>query len=208
MIWAKLDHVNLTGAHQHNLRRGHGVLGGWRLWLTNEHLQMMKQAGLFEAAAGLGYPPPQPLDEAAYTPFQQELAAALADGRVVRAYDDQDLFGFAFNKSNIDWQGFGFKAYGWRTHTQIERSGFSDEALLMEVWEEAEAACAIVNNALAPWLGRTPGGGEEAASAMATAAERLFEDAEVWRAWRTQLVNASRGAAPSPSAPLSLRNQK
>jgi hypothetical protein len=200
-IWAKIDHVNLTGSHQHNLRRGHGVVGGWRLWLTNEHLRMMDEAGLFEVTARLGYPAPEPLDEAAYTPFQQQVAAALADGRVIRAYEDADLFGFAFNKSNIDWQLFGFKNYAWRAHTQIERSDFADEALLMAVWDAAEAACATVNAALAPWLGRSDDG-EVAARAMAEAAEPLFEDASAWRAWQTRLLKACRGADPVVSSPV------
>jgi hypothetical protein len=191
-IWAKLDHVNLTGAHAHNLRRGHGVVGGWRRWLTNEHLVAMREAGLFEAAGALGYAPPDPLVEADYTPFQRALAAALARGRVIRVYEDEDLFGFAFNKSNIDWSRFGFRSYGWRAHTQIERSSFTDEALLMAAWDAAEEACALVNEALAPWVERAPGAEGEAAavSAMAAAAAPLFEDEAAWRCWAGGLTAA------------------
>ena len=45
-IWRRLDHVNLTGAHRHNLRQGHGVVGGWRRWLTNTHLDMLRDYGI------------------------------------------------------------------------------------------------------------------------------------------------------------------
>jgi hypothetical protein len=192
-IWTKLDHVNLTGAHQHNLRRG------------NEHLDMMHEAGLFAAAAYLGYKVPERLDEAAYTPFQQQLAAALAQGRVIRAYEDEDLFGFAFNKSNIDWQAFGFKSYGWRGHTQIERAGFADETMMMAVWDEAEAACAIVNGALAPWLGRAGGDDAAAAQGMAEVARPLFDDEPAWQAWRTQLLAACQGKTPAMPEPVLLQ---
>ena len=150
-IWRKIDHVNLTGAHKHNLRLGHGVVGGWKCWLTNTHLDMMRDYGLEDFSQEWGYGKIDMLDEAAYTPFQKKLADAIANKKIIREYDDEDLFGFAFNKSNLDLNRFTFKRYGWRTHTQIERSSCTDEDLVMEVWDAAESACEKINRALGQW---------------------------------------------------------
>lgn len=148
-IWQRLDHVNLTGAHQHNYRRGKGIVGDWRNWVTNRHLDVIRDNGLEPAMRAFGYGPIEPLDEAAYTPFQSTVADMLARGEIYRDYPDQDLFGFAFNKSNLDSSAFSsFKRYGWRRHTSIERSGFTDEAVVMAVWDAAEAAVGEINQVL------------------------------------------------------------
>ncbi|HEV8327366.1 MAG TPA: hypothetical protein VGQ08_07755 [Nitrospiraceae bacterium] len=151
-IWRRLDHVNLTGAHKHNLRRGHGVVGGWRKWLTNTHLGMLRDYGLEAYSERFGYGRIDTLDEGAYTPFQKSLAAYIERGEVFREYGDEDLFRFAFNKSNLDLNRFAFKRYEWRKHTRIERSSCTDDDLVMEVWNVAEEACAMVNRALDRWF--------------------------------------------------------
>ena len=138
-IWRKIDHVNLTGAHKHNFRLGHGVVGGWKSWITNTHLDMMRDYGLEDFSQEWGYGKIDMLDETAYTPFQKKLADAIANKKIIREYDDENLFGFAFNKSNLDLNRFTFKRYGWRTHTQIERSSCTDEDLVMEVSDAAES---------------------------------------------------------------------
>jgi hypothetical protein len=150
-IWAKLDHVNLTGAHKHNLRKGHGITQGWKNWITNTHLDILRDHGFETFASHYGYAAFPRLDEAAYTPFQQKLADHIQRGEVFRDYGDETLFGFAFNKSNIDFARFGFRQYPWRTHTMIERSSCTNEDLVLEVSDVAEEACAHFNEAVHIW---------------------------------------------------------
>lgn len=151
-IWAKIAHVNLTGAHKHNLRKGHGVVGGWKQWATNEHIDMMLSSGFGEYFELLGYGIPGYLDSKEYTPFQEKVSRALQQGTVLHEYDDEELFGFAFQKSNLNFSRFGFKQYPWRSHTQIERSCFSNEEILMEVSDVAERCCGQLNGAIVYWL--------------------------------------------------------
>jgi hypothetical protein len=147
-IWQRLDHVNLTGAHLHNYRRGKGRVGDWKNWMTNAHLDIIRAHGLEAAMEAFGYGHIEPLDEARYTPFQKQVAALLARGEVFEEHADRDLFGFAFNKSNLDSSAFAFKRYGWRAHSSVERSGFSDEGVVMAVWEAAEVAAGELNAVL------------------------------------------------------------
>lgn len=144
-IWEKLDHVNLTGHHRHNYRAGKGIVGDWRNWLTNHHLDILRRSGLEEAGVLLGYEPLQPLDESAYTPFQSQLDRLIAKGEIHKANVDADLFGYAFNKSNIDASQFGFRQRDWREHTWIERSSFVDLRLEQMVSDAAEESAARIN---------------------------------------------------------------
>lgn len=192
-IWRRLDHVNLTGAHRHNLRRGHGIVGGWRQWLTNTHLDMLRDAGLDAYCERYAYGPLGTLDEADYTPFQKTLADYLKRGEIFREYGDQDLFGFAFNKSNLDLSRFSFQRYPWRTHTQIERSSCTDEALVMEVSDVAEAACEHINRALALLLHSPVSYANEKlelADALAKELASLFTDAGALSAWQQTMLVA------------------
>ncbi|HEX7684653.1 MAG TPA: hypothetical protein VF446_14165 [Trinickia sp.] len=221
-IWRRLDHVNLTGAHRHNYRRGHGIVGGWRRWLTNTHLDMMRDYGLDTLAQRFGYGPIGSLDETAYTPFQKKLANAIAQGIVLHETEDDDLFGYAFNKSNLDWSRFEFKRYGWRQHTQIERSSCADEALVMAVWDAAEEACATVNRALDVWLSEGRYGSvadqRDAIAAMASIVRPLFDDAQALDAWHRATLDTvaracselrERGEQPAaPSAESALHGAR
>ena len=177
IIWAKLDHVNLTGAHQHNLRHGHGIVEGWKDWITNTHLDILRDHGLETVSHRYGYGDFPRLDVSRYTPFQQRLNDLLARGEIFRDYGDADLFGFAFNKSNIDFSRFGFRQYPWRTHTCIERSSCRDEALVMEVSDVAEEACGQFNAAFEVWLEAARRGHIDAglADRLSLAATPLFE---------------------------------
>jgi Sulfotransferase domain len=147
-LWRRIDHVNLTGAHKHNYRRGKGIVGDWKNWMTNRHLEIVRDQGLEKAMLAFGYGPIEPLNEAEYTPFQQRVDGLVARGEVYDCYPDRDLFGFAFNKSNLDSRAFAFRRYEWREHTCVERSGFSDEAVVMAVWNAAEAAAGEFNRLL------------------------------------------------------------
>lgn len=147
-IWQGLAFRNLTGAHRHNYREGGGVVGGWRRWITNRHLDRLRQAGFDEVLHSFGYDPVPRLDETAYTPFQRQVDEILARGAVFEDFGDRDVFGFAFNKSNIDASAFPFREYGWKSATRIERADFRDERLMEACWEAADAATRRVNAAL------------------------------------------------------------
>ncbi len=151
-IWQKLDHVNLTQAHKHNFRAGHGVVGGWKNWITNHHLRLIQEYGFEKHMIALGYGEIEWLDESRYTDFQRKVSGCIASGRVHRDFFDPDLFTFAFNKSNLVSDKFPFKRHGWREHTQIERSIFTDSALEQAVWDSAEVACGEINALVGDFL--------------------------------------------------------
>jgi hypothetical protein len=151
-LWARLDHVNLTQAHKHNYRSGKGMVGDWKNWITNEHLELARKHGLEELSVALGYGKFEFFDEARYTPFQKTVSDHIRRGEIHRDFFDPDLFTFAFNKSNLVSDKFPFKRYDWREHTQIERSIFKDEALERHIWDVAERATGEVNSFLADFL--------------------------------------------------------
>ncbi len=144
-IWARLDHVNLTGAHKHNYRQGKGLVGDWRNWITNRHLDIIRDYKFDPILAEFGYDAVPRLDETAYSPFQNRVASHLEAGTIYTEFEDRELFGFAFNKSNIDTSEFEFKRYNWRDHTQIERADFGDEGLMFEAWDAADEAVGNLN---------------------------------------------------------------
>lgn len=143
-IWAEMGHRNLTVHHKHNYRQGAGKVGGWKRWLTNQHLEMIAASGIMEPLSRYGYEI-EWLDAAEYTPFQARVAQALERGEVLDEIADRDLFGFAFNKSNLDASKFGFRSHPWRTHTRLERSAFGDEAMELHVWDAVERAMERMN---------------------------------------------------------------
>lgn len=144
-IWELLGHKNLTGAHKHNFRRGGGIVGDWKNWMTNRHLEILRAQGFDQVLAAFGYDPIPILDERRYTPFQRRVDEIMARGEVFDDYPDRALFGFAFNKSNMDSSKFPFKRYGWKESTQIERSDFRNEDLMAACWEAADAATLRLN---------------------------------------------------------------
>ncbi len=144
-IWRKLDHVNLTGSHRHNFRQGGGKVGDWKNWMTNTHLEIIRDKGLGTHMDALGYGPIQELDEAVFTPFQRKVADYIERGKIFEDYPDPTLFGFAFNKSNLDSEKFSFRRYEWKEWTRVERSNFTDESLQNLVWEAADAATGRLN---------------------------------------------------------------
>ncbi|WP_419735185.1 hypothetical protein [Pseudomonas sp. COR18] len=204
-IWQRIDHVNLTGAHRHNLRRGQGIVGGWRNWLTNTHLDILRDHGLERMGQRYGYGVFEALDESAYTPFQRELAGLLERREIFRDYGDEDLFGFAFNKSNLDLERFAFKRYAWKRHTQIERSTCSDDELVAQVSACAEETCEVINAALACWLdnGLPQAGVSERVERVIRALEPLHLETQVLDGYREQLLaagDAQCAAGPSAAA--------
>ena len=152
-IWNRLDHVNLTGPHHHNYRRGKGLVGEWKNWLVNEHLDILREFDLDPLLRELDYDLLEPLDTRRYTPFQEEVAGLIARGQIYRDFRDPELFGFSVQKSNVDWRDLrGFRGYDWRTHTRLERSCFASRELELRVWAAAEAAVGRVNALLRDFL--------------------------------------------------------
>jgi len=146
-IWTNMQYKNLTGSHKHNYRKGHAEVSGWKLSLTNEHLDILKEEGMEEICRELGYGDIQFLDESRYTNYQKQTSNYIKQGKIYNDFKDKDLFNFAFNKSNLDSSKFSnFKSYEWKSHTRIERSSFTDESLLMKVWEKAEESISHFND--------------------------------------------------------------
>ena len=146
-IWKQRDHVNLTGNHLHNYRVGHGKVGEWKTTLTNHHLEMMREKNIEPIFKEFGYPF-EYLDESQYTDYQKIIDDHIRRGEICDPTTDRDLFTFAFNKSNINSEKFPFRRYPWKTHTQLERSCFTEEALEQEIWEIAENVAGKVNAVL------------------------------------------------------------
>lgn len=162
-IWRGLDHVNLTGPHHHNYRRGRGIVGDWKNWLVNEHLEILRDFDLEPLMRELGYGPLEFLDPLRYTPFQKEIAALIGRGKIYREFRDPELFGFSVQKSNVDWRDLeGFRGYEWRKHTRLERSCFASRELELRVWDAAEAAVGRVNALLRDLLSVDIEGGSTA----------------------------------------------
>lgn len=147
-IWGRIGYRNLTGAHGHNYRRGGGRVGDWRNWLTNAHLEIMHQNGFEDFSKHFGYGVIEDIPKASMTPFQQRVDSLISRGERFTEYEDQDLFCFAFNKSNIDYSAFDFQSYGWREATRVERAHFADAALLESCWEAADNAVKELNTVL------------------------------------------------------------
>jgi hypothetical protein len=108
-------------------------------------LDILRRSGLEKVALTLGYEPFYPLDAGAYTPFQSKLDRLISKGTIHRAAVDSDLFGYAFNKSNIDASQFNFRQYEWRDNTRIERSSFYDVRLEQLIFDAAEESAARIN---------------------------------------------------------------
>jgi len=144
-IWERIGHKNLTGAHHHNLRKGMGKVGSWKKSIVNEHLDAIKNGGLEPYMIELGYGHITYLNEKDYTSYQQKIKRYIDRGEIFNDYPDQDLFTFAFNKSNLVSDKFPFRRCNWREWTQVERSIFKDEALEQKIWDIAEAATGRIN---------------------------------------------------------------
>jgi len=204
-IWARLDHVNLTQAHKHNYRPGAGIVGDWKQWIVNEHLDIARRYGLEEIALELGYEGFGRLDESRYTPFQQRVAGFIRRGEVYREFFDPDLFTFAFNKSNLVSDRFPFRRHGWRTHTQIERSIFGDEALEGVIWDAAEKATSELNDFLRDFLAHDCSSPEDALRQLG--ALRRRHEADLGKSEPVRYAEAFRAAEQEAhgSAPLLTR---
>ncbi|MGE5194659.1 MAG: sulfotransferase domain-containing protein [Deltaproteobacteria bacterium] len=144
-IWKPMDHVNLLQHHKHNYRRGKGIVGDWTNSLVNEHLEIFREFGFENYLAQLGYPPIPELNPREFSPYQKLVAAHIRRGEVFRSTGDENLFNFAFNKSNIDASSFNFKSFPKREWTHVERSCLASDAIVEAVSDAAEQLCADTN---------------------------------------------------------------
>lgn len=152
-LWKPMDHVNLLQYHRHNYRRGKGIVGDWKNSLVNEHMAIFREHGFDTYLKALDYPAVPDLNPRDYSPYQKLVAAHLQRGEVFRNTGDPDLFGFAFNKSNIDASKFSFKAFPKRKWTQVERSTVPDDALVQAVSDTAEESCEKINGIIGEFFG-------------------------------------------------------
>lgn len=172
-IWNSLSRINLTGAHKHNFRPWSGRIDDWQDYLTHHHMELMEKKGIFDLMLELGFNLPNNIHSRNYTPFQQRVASAIEAGQPIDRVKDRDLFGFAFNKSNLRSEAFGFRSGEWRRHTRIERSCFTDPSLEALVWDRAESAAERVNTLLKEILAH-PFHHRAEAEAAVTDIERLY----------------------------------
>lgn len=144
-IWGPMDHVNTMEHHKHNFRQGKGIVGDWKNSLVQAHMDLFREHGFDRYLTALGYPPIPDLNPKDYSPFQRLVAEYIGRGEVYRSTGDADLFGFAFNKSNIDASKFNFKSFPKLSCTHVERSTVVDDALVTAVAEVADEGCSHVN---------------------------------------------------------------
>ena len=147
-IWEKLADRNLTAFHQHNYRPGNGKLNDWQNYMINEHLEIMREYELDRYSEMLGYNPAEYLDERYYNDFQKTVKKYIVHGEYCNRIDDENLFEFGFNKTNIDPADYQFKSLQKMNHTHLERYNFSNEFLLHDFSNTSDAACAKVNSIL------------------------------------------------------------
>jgi hypothetical protein len=96
------------------------------------------------------------LDPGEYSPYQKLVAQHIARGEIYRSTGDQNLFGYAFNKSNIDASAFGFKSWPKREWSHVERSTLTRDDVVEAISDVAEEGCTAVNRILQNILDATP----------------------------------------------------
>lgn len=110
-------------------------VGDERHTLTNEHLEFLDGTGVMELAAELGYPRPTYLKEDDYNDFQRRVSKAWRSGVAINDCPDDFLFELAFNKSNLDFQRFGYRQHPWQGFGRVERSSLPSAELELDVLE-------------------------------------------------------------------------
>ena len=147
-IWKPMDHVNTLQHHKHNYRAGKGIVGDWKSSLVQAHMDLFREHGFDRYLEALGYPPVPDLNPNDYSPFQKLIARYIERGEIYSSQGDTDLFGYAFNKSNIDASQFSFKSYPKRENTHVERSSLTRDDIVEAISDVGEAACGQINGML------------------------------------------------------------
>ena len=151
-IWKPMDHQNTLQYHKHNFRRGKGIVGDWKNSLVNEHFEVLRDLGFNDYLEELGYPKIPELNPKDYSPYQKLVAAHIQRGEIYHNVGDMDLFGFAFNKSNIDASKFNFRSLPKQKWTHVERTTVKNHKVVEAVSEVAECGCAKVNDIFQSWI--------------------------------------------------------
>ncbi|MBI4707648.1 MAG: sulfotransferase domain-containing protein [Candidatus Omnitrophica bacterium] len=145
-IWEKIQYRNLTRWHRHSFRKG--AIGDWKLSITNTHLELFKTYGFDEFLEELGYEKINYFKETDYTPIQKTIEEYLKKGKIYKPHEDDDLYTFAFNKTNLTSSKFPFKSYTRIGDVFIERSTFKDESIIRGIVEVIGNAVGIANRFL------------------------------------------------------------
>lgn len=149
-LWRKIDHRNLQMHHTHNFRKGGGKVGDWKNYLLNEHLRIIESHGFGMYLEEFGYEQIWELDESQYTPFQKTLKEFIDKGNIFPKENiDENLFTFAYNKTNLKAQGNIFKflkTYPKRKNIEISRSTFSDDEMVEAFLYVMDEKVGIVND--------------------------------------------------------------
>ena len=145
-LWSKMKFKNQTKHHRHNFRKG--IIGDWKNYLLNEHLEIIKAHGMEEFMQALGYSKIQYLDKKDYTPFQQKVDKYIKAGEVYEEFDDPDLFMFAFNKSNFRSSKYDFVRYTNDGLVEVERSSIKDEPLLKGFLDAVDQKLRPINESI------------------------------------------------------------
>ena len=118
-------------------------------------MDLFREYGFDKYLKILGYPPIPDLNPRDYSPFQRLVSRYLNRGEVYRNTGDPNLFGFAFNKSNIDASKFNFKSFCKRKWTQVERSTFVRDDVVAALSDTAEDGCEKINEIFGLFLRET-----------------------------------------------------
>ena len=151
-IWRPMDHVNTLQHHKHNFRKGKGIVGDWKNSLVNEHFEILRDMGYNDCLNALGYPSIPDVNPNDYSPYQKLVACHIQRGDIYQNVGDMDLFGFAFNKSNIDASKFNFKSLPKRQWSHVERTTVKNDAVVEAVADAAEEGCGAVNTIFKKWI--------------------------------------------------------
>ena len=144
--WDEMKFRNQTMHHRHNFRKG--VIGDWKNYMINEHLDIIKAHGIEDYMEDLGYGKIQYLKPKDYSPFQHKVEKYVKSGKVCEYTDDPDLFMFAFNKSNFRSSKYDFISYTNGGLVEIERSSIKNEALLTGFMDVVEKKLVPINESI------------------------------------------------------------
>ena len=88
----------------------------------------------------LGYDIPKAQRHDDLSPLQKIVRHHLDRGEIYQNIGDPELFGFAFNKSNIDASEFAFRRYPPSEFSEVERSNIENEEMVLRVSQEIDQA--------------------------------------------------------------------
>ena len=145
-LWDAMNSKNLPQYHKHHFWRT--APGNWKNCLVNEHLDIFRSQGFDEFLEAFGYEKIQHLDKKGYTPFQKKVDEYIGKGQVCEYSGDQNIFTFAFNKSNFRSTRFDFASYPGKAGVYIERSTIKNEQFFNGFIDAIVEALEPVNESL------------------------------------------------------------